>query len=80
MQAVGNVHESGGKDDEVMAPVSVKVGKVPPGQGVPKKERREAPNAVDLVERTGVAKHNRNSQTARATQIKQAQKGCTCIR
>ncbi|KAI7963655.1 hypothetical protein MJO29_004082 [Puccinia striiformis f. sp. tritici] len=36
-QAVGDVRESGDEDDEVTAPVSVKVGKVPPGQGVPKK-------------------------------------------
>ncbi|KAI9604865.1 hypothetical protein H4Q26_002835 [Puccinia striiformis f. sp. tritici PST-130] len=41
-QAVGDVRESGDEDDEVTAPVSVKVGKA-------------ALNPVDFVERTGVA-------------------------
>ncbi|KNE95375.1 hypothetical protein PSTG_11228 [Puccinia striiformis f. sp. tritici PST-78] len=76
-QAVGDVRESGDKDDKGTAPVSVKVGKVPPGQGVPKKGGAQPSG---LRGKNGRSAHKRNGQTAMATQIKQAQKGCTCVR
>ncbi|KAI9615346.1 hypothetical protein KEM48_005635 [Puccinia striiformis f. sp. tritici PST-130] len=37
VRAVGDLRESGEEDDKGTAPVSVKMGKIPPDQGVPKK-------------------------------------------
>ncbi|KNE86678.1 hypothetical protein PSTG_19958, partial [Puccinia striiformis f. sp. tritici PST-78] len=76
-QAVGDVRESGDEDDEVTAPVSVKVGKVPPGQGVPKKggaqpsglrgKNGRSARATGLAKQKGRIKTNKPKKAVQAS-------------